>query len=118
MNGLAAAAKSNCQCDLQARRAQNCCCFPSSDQQHSACCSLPESPKPEPSEEDTLPQFNSYCGLPATNGILLDRQPRLSEANEDVLAELNTLERIQLQDETAIEHQLSIELPPPEFAAS
>lgn len=116
LNESLTASKANCQCDLQARRSQNCCCNPTSKQKTLSCCSHTGDEESSPPKGEDRPQWNSYCGLPASNGILIDREPRLPETNWNVPLELTVLELLPLLNDEAIVHHLCIELPPPEFA--
>ena len=105
-----------CQCEIQAQRSQNCCCFPDVKQNGKSCCPQTKDQKSQPPEDDGQPQLSSYCGLPASNGILIDREPRLSDSEWNVSPRLTTLESLPLVNDVAISHELLVDLPPPEFA--
>lgn len=114
----------NCRCDLQSRRSQNCCCFPGKSDRHLSCCSQKSgekntSQKPrerKTSEEDGPPQYNSSCGVPIENGLLIDREPRTTGHGFTPSLVASQTEILNFDSDLLPRVFASIELPPPEFS--
>ncbi len=106
---------SQCSCDIQKRRSNNCCCHPKKSccQRKTSCCIDGKAAKSQQKESPETPQLNSYCGTSIPVGALPNREPRLNAMKLLLTPLIFTGQTVEILDDMLVGTTTIIDPPPP-----